>query len=317
MDQQISHDRLTVLVLRGGPGSEHEVSLASGAEVVKALRAAGHRVIESDIGPEQLDILDNSKFDVVFSAIHGTFGEDGQLQAILEKRCLPLVGSDAASSQLAIDKYQSKQRFEQAGLATPPSVLISVTDAQIHLADALGHAVATVGIPAVVKPNLEGSSVGVYLVQDAGDLEQAVVEITNHYGDCLVEKKISGRELTVGILAETALPVVEIRPAKAFYDYEAKYELDTTEYLFDLDLAAEKIEQIQNDALAAFKLLSCRDFGRADFLLDEAGNHWLLEINTIPGLTTHSLLPKAAQRAGINMSQLCDQIVRIAYERPI
>jgi D-alanine-D-alanine ligase len=300
---------LTVLVLMGGPGSEREVSFASGAEVVKALKAGGHHVLESDIGPDQLDALDHPEIEVVFPALHGPFGEGGQLQKILEERNIPFVGSDSAASALAMDKYRSKERFTQVGLATPPAVL--------YYNEQDKDSLEMVGLPAVIKPNCEGSSVGVLFADDRQQLFDAVEQSLGVYGHALVERKIIGRELTVGILADQALPVMEIRPAQGFYDYEAKYELDSTEYLFDLGLTEERIVRIQDQARLAFESLGCRDFGRVDFMLDAEETAHLLEVNTIPGLTTHSLLPKAAGRVGINMIEMCDQIVRIAADRPI
>lgn len=307
-------EKLTVLVLMGGPGSEREVSLASGAAVVEALQASGHHVLQSDINPNQLGALDTPNIDVVFPALHGEFGEDGQLQRILEKRNLPFVGSDSVSSQLAMDKYHSKQRFTQAGLTTPPATLY---DSDSNLDNSLDQTIATVGLPAVIKPNFEGSSVGVLFAEDRQQLQTAIQQSLKSHGNCLVEKKIVGRELTVGILANKVLPVMEIKSAQEFYDYKAKYELDTTEYLFDLGLSKEKLKKIQSDARQAFESLGCRDFGRVDFMLDANKTTYLLEVNTIPGLTSHSLVPKAAERLGINMTKLCDQIVRIAHQRPI
>ena len=178
-------------------------------------------------------------------------------------------------------------------------------------------ALEQIGIPCVVKPNCQGSSVGVVITQHEADAAQAIVQSLTEYGDCLIERFIAGRELTVSILDSRALPVLEIRPKQAFYDYKAKYLDDSTEYLFEMGLGEKSLQNLQADAEKAFAVLGCRDFGRVDFLMDRQGRTFLLEINTIPGFTDHSLLPKAAGRAGMDMAQLCDKIVQIAWHRSI
>ncbi len=314
-------DKLTILVLRGGPSAEREVSFAGGAAVAAALRNAGHAVIEADIAPDNLSALDDHQFDLVFPVLHGTFGEDGVLQEILEKRNFTFAGSDSVSSRLAMDKFRSKTAFIQAGLDTAESVLIPALNENLEnpreRKPVITAALEQIGIPCVVKPNCQGSSVGVVIVQHEEEANRAVVQSLTEYGDCLIEQFIAGRELTVGILAGRALPVLEIRPKQAFYDYQAKYLDDSTEYLFEMGLDEGFLKILQEDAEKAFAVLGCRDFGRVDFLMDSQERAYLLEINTIPGFTDHSLLPKAAGRAGMNMAQLCDKIVRMAWKRSI
>jgi D-alanine-D-alanine ligase len=313
--------KLTVLVLRGGPSVEREVSFAGGKAVAAALRQVEHKVLEADIGPEDLSALDNPPYDVVFPVLHGVFGEDGQLQEILESRNIPFAGSDSVSSRLAMDKYRAKTAFTQAGLGTAESVLIPATSE--HQADEpelktrIMAALEQVGLPCVVKPNCQGSSVGVVIAQKETEAAQAIVSSLTEYGDCLVERFIAGRELTVGILAGRALPILEIRPQQVFYDYQAKYLDDGTEYLFEMGLDETVLRNLQAEAEKAFSVLGCRDFGRVDFLMDRHERSYLLEINTIPGFTDHSLLPKAAGRAGLEMSQLCNKIVQLAWQRSI
>jgi len=302
---------LRVLVLRGGPGAEREVSLASGKNVCQALRQGGHRVMEADILPEDLTALDSGDYDVVFPVLHGTFGEDGQLQRIMEERDIGYVGSDAASSRLAMDKYQAKQAFQRAGLATPGAALIKTNEKSV------GKVIERISLPCVVKPNFQGSSIGVVITDEIATAKKAVADTLRNYGDCLVEEYIKGRELTVGIIGSQALPVLQVQPAKGFYDYQAKYIADDTEYIFDIGLEADRLDNIGKAALEAFFALGCRDLGRVDMFLDEAGRLQFLEVNTIPGFTEHSLVPKAAQRAGKTMAQICDQIVRLAYNRSI
>jgi len=314
-------NKLTVLVLRGGPSAEREVSFAGGKAVAAALRKAGHTVIEADIAPDDLSALDNHQFEVVFPVLHGTFGEDGELQEILEKRNIIFAGSDSISSRLAMDKYQAKAAFTAADLRTPVAALIrkdrpnKIEQRELDLE--IERTLKWVGFPCVIKPNCQGSSVGVMIAQDDKDAAQAIRQLLSEYGDCLIEQFIEGRELTVGILGAQTLPLLEIRPQQPFYDYQAKYLDDHTEYLFEMGLAETVRKKVQTEAKKAFEALGCRDFGRVDFLMDRQGRSYLLEINTIPGFTDHSLLPKAAGRVGIDMAQLCDKIVQMAWQRSI
>ena len=314
-------ENLTVLVLRGGPSAEREVSFAGGKAVAAALRKAGHSVIEADIAPEDLSALEKHPCEVVFPVLHGTFGEDGELQEILEKRNITYAGSDSISSRLAMDKYRAKAAFTQAGLQTAESILIPDLNENQNgpreIEPEIKAALEQIGIPCVVKPNCQGSSVGVVIAQHEDEAAQAIVQSLTEYGDCLIERFIAGRELTVSILDGRALPVLEIRPKQAFYDYQAKYIDDNTEYLFEMGLDEGFLQNLQADAKKAFEVLGCRDFGRVDFLMDQQERTFLLEINTIPGFTDHSLLPKAAGRAGMDMTQLCDKIVRMAWQRSI
>ncbi len=299
-----THD---ITVLLGGPSEEREVSLNSGRAVASALRNCGHRVTTSDISPDDLSALDRSA-DLVFIALHGAFGEDGQLQAILEERRIPYVGSNAVASQLAMDKAASKNRFEECGIPTPAYKVIHA--AQIN------QAVSCWKLPTVIKPVDQGSSVDTMIVRDAFGFQSAVERVVGKYGSCLIEEYIKGPELTVGILGNDALPVCEIRTPREFYDYKAKYIEDTTEYLFDLDLPEALLSEVQTFSLEAHRALGCTDFSRVDWMVDEAsGRPYILEINTIPGFTDHSLLPKAAQRVGISFDQLCQRIIEMAMAR--
>ena len=317
---RVSSRKLTVVVLAGGPSAEREVSLASGKMVAGALAHQGHTARTADIGPEDWSALDDD-FDVVFPALHGTFGEDGQLQHALEQRGIAYAGSDSVSSALAMDKYAAKQQFVKAGLLTPDSVLIKADGASPaghtprSVARQVEQALRQIALPCVVKPNCQGSSLGVVLADDAATARQAVAETIARYGDCLIEQLIVGRELTVGILGPRPLPVLEVRTDRPFYDYQAKYADDRTDYFFDIDLPPEQLRSIQADGQRAFRALRCRDFGRVDMILDAPGGDYILEVNTIPGFTDHSLLPKAAGRAGLSMAQMCDQIVRMAHAR--
>jgi D-alanine-D-alanine ligase len=306
MRQTPALDGLRVTVLRGGPSAERDVSLVSGAAVADACRRLGCRVTEADIRPEDLGALD-APADVVFPVLHGEFGEDGRLQAILEERGLPYVGSDAQASRLAMDKNASKAKWQSAGLPTAPWVCVDRASdvAVVDYPDA----------PVVLKPLCEGSSIGVRFCRTLDEIHAEVRKAVAEYGEVLVEKQLAGPELTVGVLEGEALPVIEIRPALPFYDYEAKYDRDDTEYLFDPNIDAATYSLAQQLAVKAFDALGCRDYGRIDFIADRTAGPHLLEINTIPGFTSHSLLPKAAARVGIDFDHLVARLLTLARER--
>ena len=306
---------MSVLVLRGGPGSEREVSLKSGAAVAGALRQAGCEVREADIGPDHLDALDGSR-EVVFPVVHGTFGEDGQLQGILERRRLRYVGSDAASSHLAMDKFAAKRAFVAAGLYSPPARLL-FGDVSADQDARIEAALDQVGVPVVVKPNCEGSSIGIGIAREREQARAMSHDVLGRFGDCLLERFVLGRELTLGILEGHELPLLEVCPAGGFYDYEAKYQVDTTEYRFDIDLPREVLAGAGAAARGAFYALGCRDFGRVDLIVDAEGRAWILEVNTLPGFTDHSLLPKAGAAIGMDLPGMCAEIVRLGAARSI
>lgn len=297
---------LAITVLCGGPGCEREVSLESGAAVSAALTRLGHRVTVRDIHPDNLSALDLPT-EFVFIALHGEFGEDGTLQAVLDSRGIPYGGSGAAASRLAMHKVDAKRCFERAGLPTPRFA---------HLRR--GHGAAMVGdfpTPAVVKPVSSGSSVDTTIVRTSSQLERCAGELLTRYGEALVERYVAGPELTVGILGERALPVCEIRTKREFYDYQAKYVDDDTQYLFDLSLPPLLLKKVQEMSLEAHQALGCRVFSRVDWRVDAAcAEPFLLEVNTIPGFTSHSLLPKAAALAGIGFDELCQTIVELSLE---
>ena len=300
-----------VAVLRGGVGREREVSLMSGRCVADALRAGGALVIESDIRPDDLAVLDRSDVDVFFIALHGQFGEDGRLQQILDERSLVYTGSDAQASRLAFDKVASKKLFAEVGVAVAPTIEFP-PDADPR---AIEHQLESLGERFVVKPIYDGSSVGVHIVDGAAAAVTAAQQITDERSDCMIEPFIAGPELTVGILGRETLPIIEIKPKTAFYDYHAKYVDEQTEYLFDTISDDRLRSRIHRSALACFDALGCRDFARVDFILAPDATPYVLEINTIPGFTTHSLLPKAAARAGLPMTELCLHITRAAFSR--
>lgn len=295
---------LDITVLAGGPGVERDVSLQSGEAVAKALRSLGHRVELFDITPDDLSALDRPA-DFVFIALHGEFGEDGTLQSELDRRGLPYSGCGAKASRLAMDKVATKRCFEEAGIATPPYFVV-----QKHCNKAWPIHVKP---PAVVKPVASGSSVDTTIAHTMDELKSAVDRCLAGNKAALVETYISGPELTVGILGERALPVCQIRTRREFYNFEAKYVDDDTQYLFELDLPGELLERVTQMSLAAHHALGCQVLSRVDWMVDgETLKPYALEINTIPGFTSHSLVPKAAARIGIDFPTLCETIVALS-----
>jgi D-alanine-D-alanine ligase len=299
--------KLAITVLAGGPSGEHEVSLQSGRCVAEALASRGHDVQIADIAPDNLGALAR-EVDCVFVALHGRFGEDGEVQRILEERSLAYTGSGPAACALAMDKAASKDRFAKLGIPTPRYTV--ATDRTIR------EAVAAWKPPVVAKPVSEGSSLACHIIREYQQFRLTVELLVAEYGRCLIEDYIPGLELTVGILGDRALPVLEIRTRREFYDYQAKYLDDDTQYDFDINLPAELLGRIVKMSLAAHRALGCRDFSRVDWRVDARRlEPYLLEVNVIPGLTSHSLLPKAAARVGIPMPELCQIIVDSAMRR--
>lgn len=295
----------------GGIGQEREVSLQSGKCVTDALRQTGVDALAADIRPDDMAVLNDKSIDVFFIALHGKFGEDGQLQQILEDKSLVYTGSGPKASRTAFDKIASKRAFESVGVKTAP--MIEVTT-ETDFAKLAGH-IKALGKKYVVKPVRQGSSVGVSILDDAHLAAKAARQCLADFGDCMIEQFIVGRELTVGVLCGKALPVIEIRSKAAFYDYNAKYIADTTEYLFDTIDDAAMVTRLGKAALTAFESVGCRDFSRIDFILTGDGIPYALEVNTIPGFTTHSLLPKAAAKTGLGMSDLCIKIIDAVVTR--
>lgn len=305
--RETSTETLDVTVLAGGPGVEREVSLNSGQMVADAATELGHRVSLRDIQPADLSALEVPA-DLVFIALHGTFGEDGVLQDILERRGIAYSGSDAASSAKAMDKVATKAAMIEHGIPTPRFDLVK--PARI---DAV---VRSMNLPVVVKPQASGSSVDTHIVRDRERLEWVLGDVVGKYGAALVEEYIAGPELTVGILESQALPVCQIRTRREFYDYQAKYLDDDTEYLFDIDLPRSLLENVQALSLRTFEAVGCRDFARIDWMVDaQTLEPYAIEVNTIPGFTSHSLLPKAAARQGIGFVELIRRIVSLTLRR--
>ena len=296
-----------IAVLMGGPGSERDVSLATGRGVSKALRSLGAEVVEVDVHDENFVLPKD--VDLAFITIHGTFGEDGQLQEILEERGVPYTGDGVEASRAAFDKILSKEKFREHGVVTPEWEVIEVGQRP------------TISVPLVVKPARQGSTVGVVIVQDAIELDSAMAEAAKYDRKLLIEKFVSGRELTIGVLGDQALPILEIIPKGGFYDFNNKYPFlnpqagGGAEHVCPAKIDPNKTKQIQKQALHAFRALGLVVYGRVDVLLSDSGDPFVLEVNTIPGMTEASLLPEAAAAAGINYVDLCARIMALSRAR--
>ena len=295
-----------VAVLFGGRSAEREVSLKSGAAVLAALKKSGVDAHAFDPAARDLHELKDEKFDRVFIALHGRFGEDGTVQGALELMGIPYTGSGVMASAIAMDKWRTKLIWQAAGLPIPEYEALTEPSDWNAVADHLD-------LPLFVKPANEGSSVGISKVKRVEDLQAAYDEAAKHDKVVLVESSVSGGEYTVAILNGRALPVIKIEPANEFYDYEAKYLRDDTRYLCPSGLSAEDESEMQRLAQQAFALIGGQGWGRVDFLRDEMGKAYLLEINTSPGMTDHSLVPMAARQAGISFEQLVVQIIGAAH----
>ncbi|MBF0122895.1 MAG: UDP-N-acetylmuramate--L-alanine ligase [Candidatus Omnitrophica bacterium] len=300
-------------VIMGGCSSERDVSINSGTAILKALTEAGCQVKPLDLTTEDRETVKTcikaEKIDVAFIALHGRFGEDGVLQGILEELHIPYNGCGISASLLAFNKCLSQERFEIKGIRTPKTVVVkaNVPFDLSSLTGGLG------GYPLVVKPACEGSSIGVNLAKDEGELLSGIQKAWEYGPDVLVQECIRGRELTVGILGVTPLPIVEICGQHPFFDFQAKYKDQTTQYFVPAKLSADVARSVQLEAVKAYEALGCEGFGRVDVLLDEKNVPFVLEINTIPGFTAKSLLPKAARAAGLDFQQLCLTLVEMAY----
>jgi D-alanine-D-alanine ligase len=284
-------------VLKGGPGSERDVSLRSGTSVANALRSVGAHVEEVEVIGTEVHLP--VKTDLVFNLIHGTFGEDGGLQSLLEERGIPYTGEGIRESRTAFDKILTKKGLVASGVPTPRFEILHASESP------------TLPLPIVIKAPRQGSSVGVHLVHSRDEIAPALADCLLHGDEILVEELISGRELTVGILGQQVLPVVEIRPREGFYDYTNKYTKGATDYLVPAPLSDEETKAVQAVALAAVKALGLRVYSRVDVLLGAEGPT-VLEINTIPGMTETSLLPKAAAASGLDFATLCCRIAALS-----
>ena len=299
-----------IALIMGGPGSERDISLATGKGVAEALASLGAEVIELDVKDANFTVPDGVL--AVFNVIHGTFGEDGQIQRILESRGIPYTGAGSASSELAFDKARSKARFVEYKVPTADYQIVSLDTAQPEEVN--------IPLPMVMKPLREGSSVGVHIIRDAPGIAAAIADLKRFGGEALAEPFIAGRELTVGILGDQVLPVVHIQPRDGFYDMTNKYPWLTgkggSDYFCPADLSPAVTKAVQDAAMAAHRALGVEVYSRVDVLLNADEVPFVLEVNTIPGMTATSLLPKAARAAGIMYPALCARILELSLNTP-
>lgn len=338
---------MNIAVIFGGISTERNVSIAGGKSVIEALRSKGHNVIPIDpafgsdylkaeealaditkfptneelsemstknyIDAVQSEIFDN--IDIAFIVLHGKNGEDGLIQALLELRGIPYTGSGVKASAVAMDKMSSKNLFAAAGLLTPPWMVLRKNE--FDLDDTVKEVKKDFGSKVVVKPNDQGSSVGVTIIQD-GDLDkvkQGITDAFNYSDIVIIEQFIEGREITVGLLGGEPLPVIEIIPKDEFYDYKHKYTSGNTDYICPAEISEDIAEFAQSMAVVCNNIIGGSGFSRADFRLTEEGEPYLLELNTIPGFTSTSLVPKAAKQVGIEFPELCEQIINLALDK--
>ena len=291
-----------IAVLMGGSSSEREVSLSSGKAMFAASAALGYDAISVEFKDDILSHLDTLKsVDIVLIALHGGIGENGRIQGMFESLGIRYTGSDALSSTICMDKHISKLLAEDVGIATPRWKRIR--KGQSIYKNEFDY-------PFVVKPNSEGSTIGLTIVHNENDYDSAVEEAFKYDDEILIEEFISGKEITVSIVGEDVLPIIEIRPEHGLYDYECKYTKGMTEYICPAELNEDLTKRIKQTAFEVYKLLKCRHYGRVDLRLDNNNQHWFLELNTLPGMTDTSLLPKAAKATGISFEQLIGKIIK-------
>lgn len=295
MDRRFSR----VAVLKGGFSSEREVSLKSGAAIAQGLRDGGYEVVEIDVETRDLSIPEG--VEAVFVALHGRFGEDGEVQRKLVEMGMPFTGSGAESCWVSFDKILTRDCLGINGIPVPKGEVLEISNDR------------KISVPLVVKPPREGSSVGCHLVFKESEWDLAFADAARHSTDVLVEEYIPGRELTVGVVDGQVLPVIEIRPNAEWYDYEAKYVTGDTQYICPAELDVALVGELQSITLKTFQCLEAEGFGRVDFRLSPDNKPYVLELNAIPGFTATSLLPKAAQAAGICFSELCCRIMELAH----
>lgn len=304
----VTHKKIGVLL--GGLSSEREVSLASGNAILKALREKGYNPVAVDVARDAAAKIREAGVEVAFIALHGKFGEDGAIQGLLEIMGIPYTGSGILASAIGMNKSVSKQVFRSRGLPVGPYAVLSKADAA--RADAVFDAISC---PAVVKPNAEGSSMGVNLVFRNEDFGAAAADAFRYGDEILIEKFIKGKEVQVGILGNRALGAIEIVPKRAFYDYASKYEPGMSDHFFPARIPDAVYQRTLEAGLLAHKAIGCKGYSRVDFIVDESGAPYILEVNTLPGMTATSLLPDIAKGVGISFPDLVEEILRQAINQ--
>ncbi len=311
-------NRLKIAVVRGGRSAEREISLKSGEQVAKALTNRGHNVQEMDLSPHLLSDLISGSFDIVFLALHGRYGEDGTIQGMLDLFDIPYTGCGVLASALCIDKAMTKRILSSHDLPVPPGTVITQSRYRENSAEVIAEILAQVSLPAIVKPNREGSTVGITLVEDQTALPGALQEAFSRDELILVERYITGIELTVPVLGNDkpeALPIIEIKPKNRYYDFESKYAPGGSEHIIPARIPEGVARVIQEMAVKAYQVLRCQVYSRIDFIYDpETHSPYILENNTLPGMTETSLFPDAARYMGIEFGELIERIISLSLE---
>lgn len=309
---------MKIAVLYGGVSKERDVSISTSRGIMDALRKHGHEVIGIDFHPERLQEIIELDVDLVFIGLHGKFGEDGSVQGLLDMLEIPYVGSGVLASSLAMDKHMAKQLFNQENIPVAKDVRYRITD-QKQIAEIVDEINATFTPPFVIKPNREGSTLGLTIVNNIHQIEQAINDAIQSDSYILVEQFIKGKELTVPIMGkmgnETALPIIEIISKNELYDYEAKYETGGSEHIIPARINQEQTEQIKKYAIKAHQALGCETYSRADFLLTDDGTAYILEVNTLPGMTPTSLFPDSAAQVGITYEEMIEKFVTLTCNK--
>ncbi|MYL48440.1 D-alanine--D-alanine ligase [Halobacillus litoralis] len=306
---------MKIAVLYGGTSGEREVSLSTGKGIIKALENKGHEVTPIDFSPEKMEEVLNLDVNLVFIGLHGRFGEDGKIQGLLDMLGIPYVGSGVLASALAMDKAKSKQIFSLNGLHTAKSEVFDVTDPQQFsmIEDKIKQ---TFTLPFVIKPNQEGSTLGLTIVKKEQDIRQAIETAAHSDSMILVEDYVKGREVTVPVMGykgkEQALPVIEIIPKNDYYDFDSKYKPGGSEHIVPAKVSDKMTAQLQQDAVLAHQLLGCDVYSRVDFIINENEEPVILEVNTLPGMTPTSLFPDSAQAIGLSYDDLIQQFVELS-----
>ncbi|MFQ3542954.1 D-alanine--D-alanine ligase [Halobacillus rhizosphaerae] len=306
---------MKIAVLYGGTSGEREVSLSTGKGIVKALENKGHEVIGIDFQPHKLDEIISLQVDLVFIGLHGKFGEDGKIQGLLDMLEIPYVGSGVLASALAMDKAKSKQIFQLNGLQTAKSKTYEV-HSDFSVEETSKDILASFTLPFVVKPNQEGSTLGLTIVKQEEQLEQALITASKSDSVILVEDYVKGKEVTVPVVGrqgeERALPVIEIIPKNEYYDFDSKYQPGGSEHIVPAELEGRLTQQLQNEAVQAHQLLGCSVYSRVDFIINEGNEPIILEVNTLPGMTPTSLFPDSAKVIGWSYDDLIQKFVELS-----
>ena len=311
-DRKVEIKNKKIGVLMGGMSSERNISLMTGETIFSALNRLGYQTVKIDVDEKVCRTLLKEEVEVAFVALHGRYGEDGAIQGLLEIMKIPYTGSGVTASAIAMDKIMSKIIFAAENIPTPDYRVLTEGEEESFYKEIETGVSLPINFPVVVKPSSEGSTIGVRIIQDKTDLREAVEDAKNYSSRIILEKYIAGAEITVGVIEDETVPTLEIVPKSSFYDYDSKYTKGMTEYFLTTSLDEETDRRVQGLALNAFRAIGCRGAARVDMIVDKEMTPWVLEINTIPGMTETSLLPKAAASVGISFDALVERMLQSA-----